>query len=573
VKHQILPGLRFIKLDIAVPVDISKKQITAQMVLFKTLHILLEEVEQKIKQVDCICERVTLFMNKGAAGAMDFVGSTVKGERYILLGAPGAGKSTIWWVKVCKKSCQLPTDTFVCIWTLKGAFHGVLILKGGVITEGAYYHGHVKVDIVELMGQLRHMTEYRDAHFIVDGVDNEHFQSVNSVPGGWLLVSSIGLRFSTGAMSVKIPDLFYMDSWSKEEYIEAIKIEDIKKKIPLEADCEKLGLKEHNFASWVEGKYFYTGGSARLMLEFKLEVAIREIDNAMKALENPAFLLEDAEAIKSQASISTVRQCFNGKYIMLSQYVTRMLLVRQDVTLTFINAAKKHAVNNPALLGWIFELKMLWIMRRHISDSASGHEQTSRYQMNLQEMWREKKKRGSQGLQKAIQLLFKGEDHFAEIKDIRGTSLASEDMLISPGRFNFACFDAAVVMYSGEKDTLITLQATTSPSHSFKPNYVAELVKHLSNGRPIPSNLKVWHVFVLENIEQYKKFQCPDMEPVIIHRGTRATTALQLDTVFWKTVLKEQTSASDLVLKEFESELKKHEPAAESAQKKIKKAQ
>jgi hypothetical protein len=177
-----------------VPVVISNKIITAQMVLFKTLHILLAKVAQKQRQVACICEKVTLFLNKGAEKAMAFVESTEKGERYILLGAPGAGKSTIWWIEVCQKSSQLPTNTFVCIWTLKGAFHGVLILKGGVITEGAYSQGHVKVDIVELVGQLRSMTQYADAHFIVDGVDNEHFQTINSVPGGWLLVSSIGLR-------------------------------------------------------------------------------------------------------------------------------------------------------------------------------------------------------------------------------------------------------------------------------------------------------------------------------------------------------------------------------------------
>jgi hypothetical protein len=302
------------------------------------------------------------------------------------------------------------------------------------------------------------------------------------------------------------------------------------------------------------------------MLEFPLEVAIQDIHDAMSGVDDPARLLDDSENIKAEASVSTLRQCFQGKYIMLSQYVTRMLLLRKDITWTFITAAKKHAGGNQALLGWIFELKMLWTMRKHMLDSTPGHEQASCYHMNLKEMPRDsKKKRGSKGKDKAIQLLLQGEEHFAEIKDLTETSLASKDILISPDRFNFGCFDAAVVLYSGEANTLITLQATTSDSHSFKPNYVAELVNHLRNGRPIPLNLKVWHVFVLESLEQYKGFQCPDMQTVIIHHQTRSTTPLELDTVFWKTVLNEQTSASQLMLKQ-------HESTAEPAQKRTRKS-
>jgi hypothetical protein len=536
------------------------------MVLFKTLHILLKEVAQNTKQVDCICEHVTLFMNKGAEGAMNFVKSTDKGGRYILLGAPGAGKSSIWWIEVCRLSFQHQEDVFVCIWTLKRAFHGILILKGGVITEGAYSPGHVKVDIVELMGQLRDMSQYADAHFIVDGVNNEDFQSVNSVPGGWLLVSSIGLRFSTGAISVQLPRRFYMDSWSKEEYIEAINIEYIKNKIPLEADCKTLGLKENDLLSWVEGKYFYAGGSARMMLEFPLKDVLDEIKGAMSAVHNVNLLLEDAESSIGRFSISTVRQCFQEKYIMLSQYVTRLLLMRQDVTRTFLTSAIHHAGKNPALMGWIFELKMLWTMRQHIS--TLGHEQASCYQMNLEELpmnskkeGGSKQKRGSQGEEKPIELLLQGEEHFAEIADLTETSLASKDILISPDRFNFGCFDAAVVLFSGEANTLITLQATTSESHSFKPYFVAELIQHLAQGKTIPSNLKVWHVFVLENIEQFNRFHCPDKQRVTISRSTRATRSHEVDTVFWKTVLKEQKPAPESVLKQKVS-------AAQPAQKK-----
>ncbi len=526
------------------PVTICKKTITVQMVLLKQLHLLLAQVDKNSKQKDCICEQVTLFMNKGAEGVMSFVESIDKGKRYILLGAPGAGKSTIWFTQVCIKSSRLKADTFVCIWTLKGAFHGLLVLKGGMITEGAYFPERVKVDIVELMGQLRRMGQYEDAYFIVDGVNNEDFQAVNSVPGGWLLVSSIGLRFSTGAMSVQIPTKFHMDSWSKEEYTEAIKIKYIQHRIPFEADCKILGLKELNLLGWVDCKYFYAGGSARLMFEFPLDVAIKEINDAMDAVQNISQLLQDSESSKGTLSISTVRQCFQGKYIMLSQYVTRKLLMRQDITWNFINAAKQQAGKNLALLGWIFELKVLWTMRRHMS--TPGHEQASCYQMNLEEMPRNSKmKKGSQGKEKSIQLLLQGEEHFAEIKNLTETSLASKDILLSPDRFNFGCFDAAIVLFSGEDNTLITLQATISSSHSFKPEYVAELVQHLRKGKHIPSNLKVWHVFVLEGLEQYNRFECPDMQTVIIQRGTRTTPPLELDTVFWKTVLKEQVSAAE----------------------------
>ena len=142
-------------MGIAVQAEIQEKLITVQMVLFKKLHLLLEQVAQNTKQKDCICEQVTLFMNKGAEAAMNFVDSTDRNERYILLGAPGAGKSSIWWVQVCRKSLRLKEDTFVCIWTQKGAFHGILILKGGVIIEGAYCPEDVEVNVVKLIKQLR----------------------------------------------------------------------------------------------------------------------------------------------------------------------------------------------------------------------------------------------------------------------------------------------------------------------------------------------------------------------------------------------------------------------------------
>ncbi len=112
------------------------------------------------------------------------------------------------------------------------------------------------------------------------------------------------------------------------------------------------------------------------------------------------------------------------------------------------------------------------------------------------------------GQEKAIELMLQGEEHFSKITDLTDTSLSSQDILISPDRFNFGCFDAA----SGEVNTLITLQATTSDSHSFKPSFVAELVEQLAGGSTIPSNLKIWHVFVLESIEQYNQFKCPDMK-------------------------------------------------------------
>ena len=67
------------------------------------------------------------------------------------------------------------------------------------------------------------------------------------------------------------------------------------------------------------------------------------------------------------------------------------------------------------------------------------------------------------GQEKAIELLLQGEEHFSKITDLTDTSLSSQDILIS----HFGCFDTAVVLFRGEVNTLITLQATTSDSHTF----------------------------------------------------------------------------------------------------------
>jgi hypothetical protein len=433
----------------------------------------------------------TFFKNQGAASTLDFVNQISLDKRYILTGAPGTGKSTIWWVGICKRSAEHPEETFVCIWTQKGSFRGLLVVQGGEIIEGAMSEDK-SLNVVQLVDTLQ-SKKYRNAYFIVDGVNNDHSQTITNVRGNWLLISSVGLRFTGDSIAGNIPQRHLMQSWLKEEYAEAVKIEEIVSRIPLTADCKQLGIREQNITVWVQEKYHFCGGSARFMLEFSLEEALEIMDSSLGSVSDPSALLDNADAVSGKGSISTLRQCIGGVFFILSDYVMEQLLDQKKITPDFIAAAKHYARDNGSLMGWIHELELKYML--------SHNHRNNVYTMELQAF-------SPKAVIQTVQFNVLQVEHFHKIEEL-SASLYDTSVILFPRKTNFGCLDAALVRLDGESCVLMTFQATKADSHNFKPKDLILVIQALARNAnvDIPSNFVVWHVFVLQTQAQYRKFK------------------------------------------------------------------
>lgn len=523
--------LTYVKLNLQVCVQVSDQQIKATMVNFQELNAALQ-LFSEAQSTEMILREVTYFKNQGVEKVLAFVQKFTAAKRYLLMGAPGAGKSSSWWIGICSMSIENPDRTFVCVWTLKGEFRGLLVLKGGYVTAGAFSRKPPEIQMMGLLWDIR--SQYTDAYLIVDGVTNEKFQTITNLSGGWVLVSSVGMRLPSDGISPSVPEIHHMDSWLLEDYYAAIKDGGILSKIPIKADCAYFGIPESELDAWVQAKYFYCGGSARFMLELGVQVSIREIDAALDSVPDPMLLLKNTEGVRSDSSISTIRQCFKEKYIMLSQYVTRkLLLVARGDLKAFIEEAKSHAGGNPAFLGWIHEFAVLDNLRRCIPTGTNRSLGVTGYEMQLQDM-------DNESISRSITLKCKNEYKFTTTEDITAT-FDSVDVLWIPRLFNFACYDACLIMHGEEPKVLITFQATISPSHTFKQECVASLINHLGEKKGIPADLQVWHIFVLQTFEQLAGFKGLGCDPVILQRETRASEEKIIHPTFWKTCLEGNT--------------------------------
>jgi hypothetical protein len=105
-------------------------------------------------------------------------------------------------------------------------------------------------------------------------------------------------------------------------------------------------------------------------------------------------------------------------------------------------------------------------------------------------------------------------ENFVEITGIQA-SFNDDCLLLIPTRYNFPTLDAAFVIKIGGITGLVTFQATVAPEHPFLPHVVANLVCHLGRNE-MPSQLKVWHVFVLKEEEKYQHFKCTGCAPVTL---------------------------------------------------------
>jgi hypothetical protein len=141
------------------------------------------------------------------------------------------------------------------------------------------------------------------------------------------------------------------------------------------------------------------------------------------------------------------------------------------------------------------------------------------------------------GQEEYMDLALSAEQCFERTDELK-LSLQSDNVLVCPKRFNHGTYDAAVVMYKRtESLVLVTLQATVSYSHSFKQEYVADLLKQIEGAKDnSKEKISVWHIFVLESQKQFDNFTCPSCMNVGKLK-TRNTPSVEVETLFWKALL------------------------------------
>ena len=312
----------------------------------------------------------------------------------------------------------------------------------------------------------------------------------------------------------------------------------------------------------------------RYMLAFSLSRAKQSIERAFLSQVNIQGLLGNEDST-SDSSVGALRQCINGKYFLLSQFVTRLLFERKQATDSIITLIKEKAtqMGNNAFKGWAHELQML----TYLQQCSEGTPGSKTFQITLQ---------SADDCRKELAIKLKGEFFFYELSDI-GHGLNSDKVLLLPQKFNQGCYDAVVALLKGhgeeEKDVLLLLQATVGKKHSFKPQFITKLLLQLAvntSGKGEESDtggeesgdeertrsakrlkveersesgqqkdvekaadilvnrLCIWHCFVLETEEQLRNFRFPKSQPV----GMRSSfQRWEIEPVFWKAVLRKPT--------------------------------
>lgn len=497
----------------------------------------------------------------------------------VIQGPPGIGKSHGIWAVSC---CHAASGNSVVHVFMEGTmFTAIIFLQGKDI---------IRMSLEKVpaeMGLKFIEKEFPGALLVVDGAKQSTRDYFLLQPGSWILVTSSGLRFTTHQEENLDPKYINVDSWRFQEYKDAIMGTKVSDSGPgpvtidtsmLQSDAQEMSLvlastELIDFASkdflrlWLEEKYCFAGGSVRYMFAFSLSRVITSVDKAFKSQENISQLFGNEDSV-ADTSIGALRQCLGGNYFLLSQYVTRLLVERQDVTYQLIDALKGKAdeMENGAFKGWIHELDML----TRLKQCVEGNSMSRVFEVTLIDVCKNTEK---------LVLKIKKAQSFYHENDIM-LDLNSDKVLLQPKKFNQGCYDAAVALlkgYNNEGDVLLLLQATVADSHSFKSEFITKLLlqfakntikseksaegskddeekesqrksKKLKMGDPCvtgqedseaailsTAKLCIWHCFILENDSQLNKFSLPQDELVGIksHYGR----SWQIKAKFWKAVI------------------------------------
>ena len=324
-----------------------------------------------------------------------------------------------------------------------------------------------KVDLIVLDGA--HMLLIREMYIIMIEYKNAKMITCTSYSGGLGKISSENYVQSAGLK------LFTMESWSLDEYRSAI-------------NADALNIKREE----LDERFYYAGGSVRFIqmsigsvITF-FELKIPKVNDMDKLVGTGGVGEATDDAVNSLMAI------YNGYHVIISKYVTQMLL-KQVASDVWIARARSTLENNPVWQGWVTEYEVL--------NSARIGELLLYNPPHSPEAW----------LATSTLTAFKDANcAVLKVNDHVGWFL--------PMRWNHECFDA---LFRASQDTLRVVQITDGKEHSCKLKYLI----------PYVTAMKVCFVdFVFvcgrKNFESFKVFD-PNQKSELRPQYNNLITALR----------------------------------------------
>jgi len=446
-----------------------------------------------------------------------------KGERFMIRGAPGIGKTLATWAHSCKLSCKDSKVDVVHSFFLKDKFRGAVHLCGGKIVKCWNLRIGTTLAIDGIVNLLKE--EHSDAVFVIDGVTTEAASSLGVINNGWIAVSSTGCRFTTDATENHEVTCCVVDSWREEEYVTALKGSDDVVREAVLKDKEHCFPGKHGIDGWVRGKYYFCGGSARMMFSKPLGQCKQAIMDALTNLQSADALLDGGALHSTQTLVSTLCQSFGGMYFPLSKYVLDCVRRKDKLTRKFIRdaMARGKEIGGGAFLGWIHEYSMLIQLSETKNIEANSV------------CWALESLDNAKNAKMVLQV--SREETFERLEKLSLEMDLDSRVLLVPESHSNGCFDAAIAYYKPNRRTpvLVTLQATVSKTHDWKSEFIALLLESLLRDKGVTvmsQEILVWHVFVLKDAQQFAQFRCPD---AVKHVGRRKKWMVKVE--FWKMLL------------------------------------
>eukprot|EP00980_Cylindrotheca_fusiformis_P007995 scaffold1705_cov63-Cylindrotheca_fusiformis.AAC.1 len=232
---------------------------------------------------------------------------------------------------------------------------------------------------------------------------------------------------------------------------------------------------EENIAAarkYITEKYFYAGGSARFMFEFKTSELMETLGDLVMQLDKKDWNAFANSTIASSAphAVNTLMQQFKGYATAVSRYVLFEAYDRVEGKLVKAVQLAAEKSQNPALKGWAFELRQLQTIKTVLTNN-SRHNSPKR------------------SLRSTGGFLFRpvknGEASFD------GNQLTNDEKvdlksgtIIWCTKWNQRCFDVAFF----KKHTLMTLQFTIAETHTIKIQFIKDLRNAIEKHRGVLVN-------------------------------------------------------------------------------------
>lgn len=484
-----------------------------------------------------------------------FIDNARKTRLYVA-GPPGCGKTTFFLLYFTEYAAR-ETKMGLLVQYRQSETCEIIVIDGRV--ENAIYSvsvGGKGIDPKDLLSRLKSFVRLHDSDsfdfIIFDGVrqavqECQHILGFINTMFRKLNVHITSLEFDIkggdGSAGSDGPnEHLAMDSWTYDDYEAAYKDKDFRSKqdwlsiLGTAEEIEGNGLSGNQFdgagdstgdssdealaastgtnesldevaEAWLKSlldrKFYYAGGSARLMFDFNLNDLLKEEEGELKRLETKAghTVWQDLAKLSINAksgNVSSLLQRLHGKVFPVSKYFLYRAYqeCRNELVKSLKAAAEASSI--PAMKGWAFELEQLEIVAEEMESSnyVANSKANPTLVVPISQSWAE-----YDGMR------------------IKLEASSSDDVfVIRCTKWNQGCFDLAFYF----QRHLLTVNFTISKSHSLKMQYLRFLKCVLENANKPVDNMT--HIAVVPDGETCEIFKFDKPEGNGYSQGDRLYT-------------------------------------------------